>query len=106
MVVATQRPPRTAESEQPLPRWQVTIRKSSGERPEHFRRAPATVGVAEPVEPESADAPVVGPFIRDWIGFRLGGQSGVEGRVEDGHVGNIGQFRFGSRQGFQAGWIV
>ena len=61
IVVAIERPPAIAASEQPLPRWQVTSFSDCDGLPEQLRGAPGAVGVAETVEPEAADAPALVP---------------------------------------------
>ncbi len=57
-------PPWIAEAEQPLPRWQTTRRSDPGSRP-RISAARRRSSVADPVEAEPADPPVVGPPPRD-----------------------------------------
>ena len=84
IVVSTDRPSRTAASDAPAPRWQVTSRRPVGRPPEQLGRAPRGVGVRQPVEPVPAQVPALAPLRRQRVGGRGGRQRGVERRVEAG----------------------
>ena len=83
IVVSTERPSRTAVTEQPPPRWQATSREAA-----HLRGDPLD---RDAVEAVPADAPVLPPPARHGVRRRLLGDRGVEGRVEDGDVGEVGK---------------
>ena len=57
IVVSTDRPPATAASEAPAPRWHVTIAQVAS-RAQQLGGAPRGVGVREPVEAEPAARPL------------------------------------------------
>ena len=57
IVVSTERPPRTAASDAPAPRWQVTSRSADGGRPSSSRRAPGGPRVAGGRGSRSAASP-------------------------------------------------
>ena len=68
IVVSTERPSRTAASDAPAPRWQVTSRSAIEGSPEELRRAPRCIGVREAVEAVLAQVPALAPLGRDRVG--------------------------------------
>ena len=83
IVVSTDRPSRTAVTEQPPPRWQTTSRSAA-----HLLGRPLH---RQPVEPVAADAPLVAPARRQRVGRRLLRHRAVERRVEDRDVRDVRQ---------------
>ena len=81
IVVSTERPSRTAVTEQPPPRWQTTSRGDA-----HLLGRPLH---REAVEAVAADAPLVAPARRQRVRRRLVGHRRVERRVEDGDVRHV-----------------
>ena len=68
IVVSTDRPPSTAASEAPAPRWQVTTRSAaSPARPQQLRGPPRGVRVRQPVEPVPPEVPALAPRRRDRV---------------------------------------
>ncbi len=84
MVVSTERPSRTAASDAPAPRWQVTTRRPSASPADDLRRPSRGIRVREPVEAVPAEVPALAPLGRERVGERRGRERGVEGRVEAG----------------------
>ena len=83
--VSTERPPSTAATEAPAPRWQQITRSRSGGRPSSSAARPRGVGVREPVEAEAAERVPVAPLARQGVGRRGGRHVAVECRVEARH---------------------
>ena len=83
MLVSTERPSSTAETEHPPPRWQTTSRSRNAlRRPLHRK----------PMEAEAPQAPLLRPAARDRVDRRLVGDGRVEGSVEHGHVRDVRQY--------------
>ncbi len=74
IVVSTQRPSRTAASDAPAPRWQVTTRPGA--------RASRRPGVGEAVEAVAPQRPALAPGGGQRVGRRGSRQPGVERGVE------------------------
>jgi hypothetical protein len=89
IVVSTQRPSRTAASDAPAPRWQLTTRGARGAREAYAWR--------QAVEAEAPHAEALAPRARQRVGRRGRRQRRVERRVEAGDRGHVGQ-RAGRRR--------
>ena len=85
IVVSTDRPPATAASEAPAPRWHVTTRRSVATQ--QLGCAARGVRVREPVEAE----PAARPLGRQGVGGGRVGERRVERGVEAGGGGRLGQ---------------
>ena len=92
IVVSTQTPSRTAASDAPAPRWQLTTRAAGG--------APRGVGVREAVEAEAPQAEALAPLPRQGVGRGRRRQRRVKRGVEAGDRGHVGQ---GTAHGGDAG---
>ena len=93
MVVSTLRPPSTAASDAPAPRWHVTMRRPSSGRPSSSAAATGAVGVRQPVEAVAANRVSVAPFAGHRVGRGRSGDGRVERGVEAGHGRDVGQLR-------------
>ena len=106
MVVSTETPPRTAASEAPAPRWQVTIRSSADRPADELGRPPRRVGVARARGSRTGAAPSARSTpaaARRWPRRR---QRRVEGGVEAGHRRHVGQqLAAGADAGQRAGLV-
>ena len=89
--VETDLPARTAVTEQPLPRWATTRSRSVDVLAQQLGRAPDRPFDRQAVKSEATDAPLLVPAPRQRVDVRLGAERRVEGRVEDGHRGKVGQ---------------
>ena len=90
--VSTDRPPRTAATEQPLPRWQVIIRRPGVVGPADQRGQPAgDEPVRGPVEPVAADAVPLVQHVGQRVEEAPPAHGLVERGVEDGDLGHLGQ---------------
>jgi hypothetical protein len=73
---------------------------------EHLHGAARTVGMAQPVEAITSDAPIARPTYRQRIGVRFRRQRGVKCGIEHRDVRHIPQHRFRGAQRFQARRIM
>ena len=91
MVVSTERPWSTAQSDEPLPRWQLTSRSSFGRRFEKLRGAQADVVVRRAVEAVAAHALLFVELVGQAVEIGVGRQRVVKRRVEHGDVRHGGK---------------
>ena len=91
MVVSTLRPPCTAASEAPAPRWQVTSRSRGRVAVEQLGGSPGGVGVRQAVEAVPAQPESLRPRSREGVPGGGGGHPGVERGVEAGDGGGVRQ---------------
>ena len=86
IVVSIERPARIAARERgaEVGRDQPQLLERSAEK---LAGTPRGVGVREPVKAEPTQAPALDPGTWQRIDTGFGGQGGVKGRVEAGHVG-------------------
>ena len=103
IVVSTLRPPRTAASEAPAPRWQVTTR-SADRPPDELAGAARGAGVGQAVEAVAADRPALAPLPRHRVGRRRGRDRGVECGVEAGDCRHVRAAARSPRRARRATW--